>query len=173
MNVLGLDFVTCFKPRKIKRPKRQKESIMTKNEKMELATMIAEAVVAALKSEPTSAKNTKKSTSRGNANEGKKPETTKKVEAPKTTKYSTSIKDYEPKKDADGHYIWGRKTDTVKSKHYLAMQKAYCYAVATKGKALTSDECHKNNIEVDYEVAYNKAKDDFKKKYVYVAKNAR
>ena len=151
---------------------------MTKNEKMELATLIAEAVVTALKAEPTSAKTNKKSTSRGNANE--KAKNDKKAEAPKnnknagkTTKYSVAIKDYEPKKDADGHYIWGRKTDTVKSKHYLAMQKAYCYAVATKGKALTSDECYKNDIEVDFDGAYNKAKEEFKKKYVYVAKNAR
>ena len=139
---------------------------MTKKE-MEFANYLVNALVGALKAEPTSAKSTKKSTGRGNANEAKK------EEAPKTTKYSMSIKDYAPKKDADGHYIWGRKTDTVKSKHYLAMQKAYCYAVATKGKAITSDECHKNGIEVDYEVAYNKAKEDFKKKYVYVAKSAR
>lgn len=140
---------------------------MTKNEKMELAQLIAEAVVGALKAEPTAAKATKKSTSRGNANESKKAET------PKTTKYSTSLKDYEPKKGEDGHYIWGRKTDTVKSKNYLAMQKAYCYAVATKGKAITSNECFKLGLEVDYEVAYEKAKADFRKKYVYVAKNAR
>ena len=139
---------------------------MTKNEKMELAQLIAEAVVGALKATPTTGTKAQKSTSRGNANEGKK------LEAQKT-KYSTSLKDYEPKKGEDGHYIWGRKTDTVKSGHYLAMQKAYCYAVATKGKALTSDECFKNGIEVDYEVAYEKAKADFRKKYVYVAKNAR
>jgi hypothetical protein len=145
---------------------------MTKKE-MEFAKFLAEAVVSALREAPTSGTSTKKSTSRGNANEAKKAEAPKSTKKAESTKYSTSIKDYEPKKDADGHYIWGRKTDTVKSKHYLAMQKAYCYAVATKGKAITSDECHKNGIEVDYEVAYNKAKDDFKKKYVYVAKSAR
>ena len=146
--------------------------MMTKNEKMELAQLIAEAVVGALKTTPTTGTKTKKSTSRGNAAETKKTETTKTTKK-QTTKYSTSIKDYEPKKGADGHYIWGRKTDTVKSKNYLAMQKAYCYAVATKGKALTSDECHKLGLEVDYEVAYNKAKADFRKKYVYVAKKER
>ena len=143
--------------------------MMTKNEKMELAQLIAEAVVGALKTTPTTGTKTKKSTSRGNATETKATKSTKK----QTTKYSTSIKDYEPKKGADGHYIWGRKTDTVKSKNYLAMQKAYCYAVATKGQALTSDECHKLGLEVDYEVAYNKAKADFRKKYVYVAKKER
>lgn len=139
---------------------------MTKKE-MEFAKFLAEAVVAALKEVPTSGTNAKKATSRGSAAEDKKPE------VPKNAKYSTALKDYEPKKGADGHYIWGRKTDTVKSKHYLAMQKAYCYAVATNGKAQTSDECYKNGIEVDFDGAYNKAKDDFKKKYVYVAKSAR
>ena len=141
---------------------------MTKNEKMELAQLIAEAVVSALKTEPTS--DTKKTNARKAVTETK-PANTK---TPKqTTKYSTSLKDYEPKKGADGHYIWGRKSDTVKSKNYRAMQIAYCYAVATKGQAITSDECLKLGIEVDYENAYNKAKEDFKKKYVYVAKNAR
>lgn len=145
---------------------------MTKNEKMELAQLIAEAVVGALKAEPTTAKATKKSTSRGNANESKQTETPK-TPKKQTTKYSTSLKDYEPKKGADGHYIWGRKSDTVKSKNYRAMQTAYCYAVATKGQALTSGEAHNLGIEVDYENAYNKAKADFKKKYVYVAKKER
>lgn len=135
---------------------------MTKNEKMELAQIIAEAVVGALKTAPTTG--TKKTTARGNATESKKAE---------ATKYSTALKDYAPKKGEDGHYIWGRKTDTVKSKHYLAMQKAYCYAVATKGKAITSDECYKLGLEVKYDGAYNKAKEEFKKKYVYVAKGNR
>ena len=134
---------------------------MTKKEKMEFAQIIAEAVVGALKETPTSAKGNK---ARGNAEI---------KEVKKELKYSTSIKDYEPKKGNDGQYIWGRKTDTVKSRNYLAMQKAYCYAVATKGKAITSDECYKLGIEVDYDKSYNKAKEDFKKKYVYVAKASR
>ena len=138
---------------------------MTKNEKMELAQIIAEAVVNALKEVPTSGKK-KETKARGNAEELKQ---TKELK----TKYSTSLKDYEPKKGNDGHYIWGRKTDTVKSRNYLAMQKAYCYAVATKGKAITSDECYKLGLEVDYGTAYNKAKEEFKKKYAYVANNAR
>jgi hypothetical protein len=135
------------------------EIVMTKNEKMELAQIIASAVVTAMQETPTSGK---KSTGRGNA-------TATKTE----TRYSTALKDYEPKKGADGHYIWGRKTDTVKSRNYLAMQKAYCYAVATKGQAISSNECYKLGIEVDYDKSYNKAKADFKKKYVYVAKGGR
>lgn len=133
---------------------------MNKKDKMELAAIIAEAVVKAMKAEPAT---TKKTTSRGTGTATKQA----------ATKYSVSLKDYEPKKGADGHYIWGRKTDTVKSRNYLAMQKAYCYAVATNGQAITSDECYKLGIEVDYEKSYNKAKADFKKKFVYVAKGAR
>lgn len=135
---------------------------MTKTEKFELAEIIAEAVVKALKSEtkaPTSAKEGRKSAT---PNEGKKT-------TPPTNKYSTKIADYEPKK-VDGYYKWGKKTDTIKSKNYRAMQIAYCYAVATKGQAVSSDECFKLGIEVDYSEnsAYGKAKAQFKKKYVYV-----
>lgn len=140
---------------------------MTKKEKMELAQIIAEAVVGALKEAPTSGRK-QESKARGNA----KTEESKKTKELKT-KYSTSLKDYEPKKGNDGYYIWGRKSDTVKSKNYLPMQKAYCYAVATKGQAITSDECYKMGLEVDFDKAYNKAKADFKKKYVYVAKGSR
>lgn len=132
---------------------------MKKQEMMELAQVIAEAVVGALKETPTSGNQRKESKARGTKTE--------------ESKYSMNLKDYEPKKGNDGQYIWGRKTDTVKSKNYLAMQKAYCYAVATKGQAITSDECYKLGIAVEYDKAYNKAKEDFKAKYVYVAKKAR
>lgn len=158
--------------------------MMTKKEKLELAQIVAEAVVTALKSE------TKTPTS---ANEGRKTKSGKKLgtdnknnwwidqpseqdlllESKKgrgsATKYSTKISDYEPKK-VDGFYKWGKKTDTIKSKNYRAMQIAYCYAVATKGQAVSSDECLKLGIEVDYKDAYAKAKESFKKKYVYIKK---
>lgn len=137
---------------------------MTKTEKLELAQIIAEAVVTAMKATtetPTS------------ANEGKKTKSANKGRGSATANegYSMKIADYEPKK-VDGNYIWGKKTDTIKSKHYMAMQKAYCYAMATKGKAITSDECFKLGIEVDYSEkgAYGKAKAQFKKKYVYIRK---
>lgn len=138
---------------------------MTKKE-MEFAKAIAEAVVSAMKgtkAEPTSGKKVaapKVKKGRGTATE--------------TTKYSMKLADYEPKK-VDGHYVWGKKTDTIKSKHYMAMQKAYCYAVATKGKAINSDECYKQGIEVDFseDGAYYKAKADFNKKFTYVKKSDR
>ena len=129
--------------------------MMTKNEKLELATLIANAVVKAMKAETAQT-----AKGRGTANE-----------APKA-KYSTKLSDYEPKK-VDGFYKWGKKTDTIKSRNYLAMQKAYCYAVVTKGQAVTSDECYKLGIEVDYSEngAYGKAKAKFREKFVYI-KNA-
>ena len=135
---------------------------MTKKEKLELATIVAQAVVEAMKATTTTS--TKKGRGTATANEGKKTTTP-------TTKYSTKIADYEPKK-VDGFYKWGKKTDTIKSKNYRAMQIAYCYAVATKGQAVSSDECFKLGIEVDYaeNSAYGKAKAQFKKKYIYTKK---
>ena len=142
--------------------------MMTKKEKLELATLIAEAVVKAMKAETTTT-----TKGRGTANESKKSATAnegKKTTTP-TTKYSTKIADYEPKK-VDGFYKWGKKTDTIKSRNYRAMQIAYCYAVATKGQAISSDECLNLGIEVDYAEngAYKKAKAQFTKKYIYTKK---
>jgi hypothetical protein len=161
--------VSCFESQKYNAERQKGETIMKKNEMLELAAIISEAVINALKETPTSGNQKKEIKARGNA----KTEELKKTETKELKKYSTSLKDYAPKKGNDGHYKWGRKTDTVKSGNYLAMQKAYCYAVATKGKAISSDECYKLGIEVDYSNAYNKAKEDFKKKYVYVAKEKR
>lgn len=77
----------------------------------------------------------------------------------KAEKYSTNIKDYEPKKSADGNYNWAS---------YKAKRKDYCYAVATKGQALG---CYVNGKKMfdyaDLESAYNKAKEQFNKKFVY------
>ena len=59
-----------------------------------------------------------------------KPTTTTKGSATaskKSAKVSTDIKDYEPKKSADGNYNW---------KSYKSKRTDYCYAVATKGEAL-------------------------------------
>ena len=162
--------------------------MMTKKEKLELATIVAQAVVEAMKASaetPTSANEGRKTKTHkpysGNvpevseqklllANNGKKTKGRGSA-TPTTTKYSMKVADYEPKMK-DGNYIWGKKTDTIKSKHYMAMQKAYCYAVATKGKAISSDECFKMGIEVDYEEgsAYSKAKAEFKKKFKYIKK---
>jgi hypothetical protein len=164
--------------------------MMTKKEKLEFATLVAEAVVKAMKATsetPKTANRGRKSAIPNEAPKTTKQKSAKALEemvtaeraeirkelASKKTapKYSTKLTDYEPKK-VDNNYIWGKKTDTIKSKHYMAMQKAYCYAVATKGQAITSDECYKMGIEVDFTEggAYSKAKEQFKKKYVYIKK---
>ena len=81
------------------------------------------------------------------------------AKAEKTAKFSTNLKDYEPKKSADGNYNWAS---------YKAKRKDYCYAVATNGQALG---CYVNGKKVfdyaDIEDAYNKAKAQFSKKFVY------
>lgn len=90
---------------------------------------------------------------------------------PKLVGYSTKIEDYEPT-IKDGFYKWGKKTDTLRSGNYMACRKAYCYAVATNGQCLTSEEVFKAKLTVDYSEkgAYNKAKADFEKKFPYTKK---
>ena len=159
--------------------------MMTKKEKLEFATLVAEAVVQAMKAtsaKPISANRGRKSATPNEGNKAHKPYSGNVPEVSeqkllleargkKTAKYSTKLADYEPKKK-DNHYIWGKPSDTIKSKHYMAMQKAYCYAVATKGQAISSDECLNLGIEVDYAEngAYKKAKAQFTKKYIYTKK---
>lgn len=95
--------------------------------------------------------------------------TVEKAVSLKQTLYSTNIKDYEPKK-VGGFYKWGKKGDTVKSRNYRAMMTAYCYAVATKGKALGCYDSKGNKI-CDFDeikAAYEKAKAAFQKAYPYV-----
>ena len=78
--------------------------------------------------------------------------TTSKGNAKTAKAVSTDIKDYEPKKDSNGNYIWNS---------YKAKRKDYCYAVATKGEALS---CYKDGKKVaefaDIEKDYNKAKEE-------------
>ena len=87
------------------------------------------------------------------------------AKAENSAKYSTNLKDYEPKKGADGHYIWVS---------YKAKRKDYCYAVATKGQALGCYEKGKKVCDFD-EIAdaYNKAKAQFDKKFPYTKKSDR
>lgn len=169
--------------------------MMTKQEKMEFAAIVAQAVVEAMKATSTTTVSANKGRKSAIPNEAPKTAKQKSAKAleemiskerqevakmmkkgrgsatPNEGKYSTKLSDYEPKKK-DNNYIWGKPSDTIKSGHYMAMQKAYCYAVATKGKAITSDECYKLGIEVDFSEngAYGKAKAQFKAKYIYTKK---
>ena len=96
-------------------------------------------------------------------NSGKGSSTAKVVEKEATkAKYSTNIKDYEPKKDANGHYIWVS---------YKAKRKDYCYASATNGKTLGCYEKGKKVCDFE-EIAeeFNLAKEKFNKKFPYTKK---
>ena len=116
--------------------------MMTKNEKLKLATLVAQAVVEAMKATPTSGRGT----------------ATAKTTAA-APKYSTKLSDYEPKKN-DGFYNWAS---------YKAKRTDYCYAVATNGQYL---DCYKNGKKVvefsDIEKKYYEAKKKFEAKYQYV-----
>ena len=121
--------------------------MMTKKEKMELATIVAQAVVDAMKA--TTAKPTSTKKGRMAANPKKK-----------TTEYSTNIKDYEPKKSSDGFYNWAS---------YKANRTKFCYAYATGGATQSCFDkgeryCEFSQLEGDY----NEAKKMFNKKYKYV-----
>lgn len=73
-----------------------------------------------------------------------------------------SLQDFEAKKGADGEYVW---------KSYKAQRMAYCYYVATKGKATSSNECYKQGIEFDsIKADYEKAKAEYSEKFVYKKK---
>jgi hypothetical protein len=54
----------------------------------------------------------------------------------------------------------------------MACRKAYCYAVATDGKAITSEEAFKAKLTIDFSEngAYYKAKAEFEKKFPYTKK---
>jgi hypothetical protein len=77
-------------------------------------------------------------------------------------KFSTDLKDYEPKKDANGNYIW---------QSYKNNRTKFCYAVATKGNSISS---YKDGEKVYEDFSdnspYYKAKAQFEKKYKYIKK---
>ena len=85
----------------------------------------------------------------------------KEPKAPKL--YSTDLKDYEPKAQ-DGNYVW---------KSYKAQRSHYCYAVVTKGLVTSSKEAYEKGGEVDYEVAWPKAKAEYEAVYKYITKAQR
>ena len=89
--------------------------------------------------------------------------TTKVVETNhKSTKLT--IKDFEPKPQ-DSNYSWSS---------YKANRLKYCYYVATKGKAQSSNDCYKQGIKFDnIKASFEKAKVEFNEKYEYIPKAER
>lgn len=132
--------------------------MMTKSEKLELATIVANAVVEAMKASavnPTSA-NTSRNTKKGRgSNEAKKS---------KAPKYSVDLKDYEPKKNG-GFYNWAS---------YKSNRTKFCYAYATGGKTQGCFENGERYCTFDQiEDKYAEAKKIFEKKYKYTKKEDR
>lgn len=131
-------------------------ALLSKKEKLELAEIIAKAVITALNENST---NSQPSTEgRKSKNEGTSSAMQKKL----------TINDFEPKgsKTAKGYENWAS---------YKAQRLKYCYYVATDGKATSSNECYKLGIEVDFseKSKFYKAKAQYTKKYHYIKKEDR
>ena len=148
--------------------------MMTKKEKLEFATIVAQAVVEAMKAssaKPTSANEGKKTKTSHKPYSGNIPEVSehkllleaKKGRGSKTAspKYSTNLKDYEPKKKG-GFYDWTS---------YKANRTKFCYAYATGGDAISCFENGERYCTFDQiDEEYAEAKEMFEKKYHYTKK---
>jgi hypothetical protein len=157
-------------------------ALLSKKEKMELATLIANAVVTALKENSTNSQPSAEG--RKSANEGtssrtekngsskksttsKKETTAKAVETSSSTKKKLTIKDFEPKAQGT-NYNW---------KSYCSNRTNYCYFVATNG-AITDGKIfgtkfYQKEWSEEFATAYAKAKADFMKQYPYIKKEDR
>ena len=131
-------------------------AVLSKKEKVELATLIAEAVVTALKENSPNSRPSAKS--RKSANEAPSSEIQKKTT---TSDKKLTIADFEPKgsKCKKGYMNWNS---------YNSQRTKYCYFVATNGEVkdgkVFGTPWYK---KVDY-AKYNKAKEQYEKKYHYI-----
>ena len=125
-------------------------AVLSKKEKLELAAVIAEAVVTALKENSTNSQPSAKG--RKSANEGTSSAKQKKL----------TIKDFEPKAQGS-NYNW---------KSYCSNRTKYCYFVATKGGVtdgkIFGTKFYQKDWSEEFASAYAKAKADFEKKYHYI-----
>lgn len=131
------------------------------NEQIFAALMGLKDDVSSLKKRVTKLEGNRNSTPK--SGKGSSTATTKVVEANnKSTKLT--IKDFEPKAQGD-NYSWSS---------YKANRLKYCYYVATKGKAQSSNDCYKQGIKFDdIKASFEKAKTEFNKKYEYIPKAER
>lgn len=140
-------------------------AVLSKKEKLELAAVIAEAVVTALKENSSNSQPSAKG--RKSANEGKpsakqKTTTAKAVDTSSSTKKKLTMKDFEPKAQGT-NYNW---------KSYCSNRTKYCYFVATNG-AITDGKIfgtkfYQKEWSKEFASAYAKAKADFEKKFKYI-----
>ena len=151
-------------------------AVLSKKEKFELATLIAEAVVTALKENSTNSQPSAKG--RKSANEANSSAKQKNASSKKSTtsekKTTTSekkltIKDFEPKgsKCEEGYMNWSS---------YKSQRTKYCYFVATKGEVKDGKVFGTpwyGKIDFSEGSAFAKAKAEYSKKYHYIKKEDR
>lgn len=142
---------------------------MTKTEKIEFATLIANAVVEALKATSTNSQLVENG--RKSANEAPSSEIQKKTNEATSSKKTASSKkltiaDFEPKgsKCKEGYTNWNS---------YSSQRTKYCYYVATNGDITDGDvfgtKWYKK-VDFSENSKYYKAKEKFEAKYHYVKK---
>ena len=139
-------------------------AVLSKKEKVELATLIAKAVVTALKE--NSPNSQPSAGSRKSPNEGASSQTGKK---PATSGKKLTIADFEPKgsKCDKGYMNWSS---------YKSQRTKYCYYVATNGEVKDGTVFGTKwygKIDFAEGSAFAKAKAQYSKKYHYIKKDDR
>ena len=135
-------------------------AVLSKKEKMELAEVIANAVITALKENSTNSQGSTKG--RKSANEAPSSGTQKKT----STSTKLTIADFEPKgsKTKDGYMNWSS---------YKSQRTKYCYYVATNGEVKDGNVFGTKwygKVDFAENSKYYKAKAQYEKKYHYIKK---
>ena len=134
-------------------------SLLSKKEKLELAEILAEAVVKALKENPTDSQPSAEG--RKSANEGTSSALQKKNS---TSAKKLTIADFEPRgsKCKEGYMNWSS---------YKSQRTKYCYFVATNGE-VTDGKVYGTKwygkVDFSENSKYYKAKAQYEKKYHYI-----
>lgn len=133
-------------------------ALLSKKEKLELAEIIANAVVTALKENSSNSQPSTKG--RKSSNEGTSSETQKKT----TTSKKLTIKDFEPKgsKCDKGYMNWSS---------YKSQRTKYCYFVATNGEVKDGKVFGTpwyGKVDFAEGSAFAKAKKQYEKKFHYI-----
>jgi hypothetical protein len=136
-------------------------AVLSKKEKMELAEVIAKAVVTALKENSENSQGSTKG--RKSANEGTSSDSQKK---PLTSEKKLTIADFEPKgsKTKEGYMNWSS---------YKSQRTKYCYFVATNGDVKDGNVFGTKwygKVDFSENSKYYKAKAQYEKKYHYIKK---
>jgi hypothetical protein len=137
-------------------------ALLSKKEKLELAEIIANAVVTALKENSSNSQGSTEG--RKSANEGTSSASQKKTSTKKSTTSKLTIADFEPKgsKSKEGYMNWSS---------YKAQRTKYCYFVATNGEVVDGKVFGTpwyGKVDFSENSKYYKAKAQYEKKYKYI-----